>query len=62
MSKEKLLKNYEDGSFEREVVDYSTSDNIEQEVPKFFRRGYIALWIITAICLVETIYKYVPSH
>lgn len=62
MSEKKSADHKHDADFERKVVEFSTSDSIEQEVPKFFRLGYIVLWVITAGCFVETIYKYVPIH
>lgn len=62
MSENKLAEKYPAGSLERKIVEFSTSESIEQEVPKFFRVAYIVLWVITAGCLVETIYKYVPIH
>ena len=56
MDKE-LQEIYPEGSKEREILEFSTSTSIEEEVPWIFRIGYKALIVLTIYGVLETLVK-----
>ena len=50
--KELLTQTYPENSKERNILEYSTSNKIVEEVPKFFIYGFYALVAATVFAIV----------